>query len=129
MKVLVAVGSAQTAQECADYVMKFAKKMDAEVYALHVRAPFDPNANEDSLTVLADAGLANEIAVHRLFWKGDVISSILMAAAKEEVDMILLGASESHKSKHWVSSEIMKATNIPVLVMPQHRLGNLEQAA
>lgn len=119
LKILVPTAGQAAAAETADYVVKVAKSIGAEVIALHVvRIGGSREPGELSLEYFTTAGKENEVPVKCHFREGAVIHQIVDFAEENEVDLIVMGASEGHVIEQWVSADVRGSTTIPVLVIP-----------
>ena len=119
LKILVPTAIQTTAAEAADYVMQVARSLNAKVIALHVlRTGDSTEAGELSLKYFRDAGQDHDIEVECCFRSGAVIEQIVDFAEENEVNLIVLGASEGNIFDQWISSGLHDSTVIPVLVIP-----------
>lgn len=117
--ILVPAAGQTTAAETADYVMQVARSLDAKVIALHiVGTGKSTEAGELSLEYFKNAGQDHDIPVECCFRSGAVIDQIVDFAEENEVDLILMGASDGRVVDQWISSDVRDSTTIPVLVMP-----------
>ena len=118
-KILVPTSGCATAAETAGYVMLVAKAIGADVLVLHVIKPGgSKEAGELSLQYFADAGEENDVHVECQFREGAVIHSIVDFAEENDVDLIVMGASQGRVVDQWLSSDIRDSTSIPVLIIP-----------
>ena len=120
MKVLVPTVHPVPAESKAKYIINIAKSLGAEVIALHILQKEEYRAiGEEALNVFAEAGRdANVNVIKVLLNREDIISTIIEAADKEEVSLIVMGASKGKIVSEWVSSDVMEKTKIPVVVIP-----------
>ncbi len=118
-KILVPVSGAQSAYESAEYAMKVAKVTNAEVHVLHVVATDeDPDTMSNSLKMFERASKELNVRVIGHSVSGKVVDQIIDYAEANEVDLILMGASNGLVVDKWISNEVLGYTAIPVLVMP-----------
>ena len=119
LKILVPTAFQTAATETADYVMQVARSLNAKVVALHVvRTGDSTEAGELSLEYFKNAGLDHDIDVECCFRSGAVIEQIVDFAEQNDVNLIVLGASEGRVFDKWISSGLHDSTVIPVLVIP-----------
>ena len=117
--ILVPTAGQTTARETADYIMQIAKSLDAKVIALHVVKPeMSTEPGELSLEYFSNAGKENDIEVECCFRTGGVIHQIADFAEENEVDLIVMGASDGRVLDRWLSADVSQSTAIPVLVIP-----------
>lgn len=118
-KILVPTAGCTAAAEAADYVMQIALAIGADVVVLHVIKPGgSKEAGELSLQYFADAGEKNDVHVECQFREGAVIHNIADFAEENDVDLIVMGASQGRVVDQWLSSDIRNSTSIPVLIIP-----------
>lgn len=119
MKILVATAGPIGAKEKADYIVNIAKRLKAELIALHVLKDENQAAKgEEALNLFSRAGQKAQIKVKKILIKADIVSGIIKSAEKESADLIIMGASQDKVVDEWVSAEVMKKTKIPVVVIP-----------
>jgi nucleotide-binding universal stress UspA family protein len=119
MKMLVPTSGAASARETADYVMQVAQAMNADLSVLHVIKPGHASeAGELPLETFKNAAEAAEIKVECFLREGAVIHQIIDFAEENNIDLIVMGASNGVIVDQWVSSDVCGNTNIPVLVIP-----------
>ncbi len=118
MKILVTAAGPGPAKDKAGYVMDFAKKLGAEVVALHITKAADQTRGEETLKIFEEAGQKAAVKVTKIVKQGDVIANILEAAEKESVNFIIMGSTPEKEAAEWISSGVMQKTQIPVVVFP-----------
>ena len=119
MKVLVPTSGATSASETADYVMQVTQAMNAELLVLHVIKPGHASeAGELPLETFQIAAGEAGVKAECHLREGAVIHQIIDFAEENDVDLIVMGASEGAIVDQWISSDVCGNTNIPVLVIP-----------
>ena len=119
MKMLVPTSGAASASETAEYVMQVAQAMNAELLVLHVIKPGHASeAGELPLETFQVAAEEAGVKVDCHLREGAVINQIIDFAEENEVDLIVMGASNGVIVDQWISSDVCGHTNIPVLVIP-----------
>lgn len=119
MKMLVPTSGAASARETVEYVMQVAQAINAELLVLHVIKPGHASeAGELPLETFQLAAAEAGIKVDCDLRVGSVIHQIIDFAEENEVDLILMGASNGAIVDQWISSDVCGNTNIPVLVIP-----------
>lgn len=118
-KILVPTAGHLTAAETADYAMQVAKAIDAAVVALHVVRPgHSREAGELALEYFQTAANEHQVPVDCHFREGVIVDQIIVFAEEQEIDLILMGASQGTVIDKWISSDVRTSTMIPVLVIP-----------
>ncbi len=124
VRILVPTAGPAAAAETADYVMQVSKSIDAKVLVLHVvRSGGARESGELCMETMTTAAKANSVEVECHFREGAVISQIVDFAEENEVDLIVMGASNGRIFESWVSSDVRQNTTIPVLVIPYQITG------
>ena len=119
MKMLVPTAGAASATETVEYVMQVAQAINADLLVLHVIRPgHSHEAGELTLETFKNAAEGAEINVDCHLREGGVIHQIIDFAEENEVDLIVMGASNGAIVDQWISSDVCGNTNIPVLVIP-----------
>jgi nucleotide-binding universal stress UspA family protein len=118
MKILVSAAGPKPAKDNVWYVMNIAKKLGAEVVALHISQKEDTSRGEETLKIFADAGKDAKINVIKILKRGDIVSNIIASAEKESVKLIIMGATPGKTVTEWVSTGVMDKAKVPVLVIP-----------
>lgn len=122
MNLLVATAGPISAKEKANYIVKIAKRLGAELITLHVlREGNDIKTGIEALSFFCKAGLKQKVKVKRIIKKTDVITAIIQTAKEERADLIIMGADKGKAVSEWLSADVMKKTKIPAFVIP-HRL-------
>ena len=118
-KILVPTSGCAAARETADYVMQVARAISADVVTLHIiKTGGSKEAGELSLEYFANAAEENDVHVECQIRAGAVIQNIVDFAEENEVDLIVMGASQGRIIDQWLSSDVRSNTAIPVLVIP-----------
>jgi nucleotide-binding universal stress UspA family protein len=124
-KVLVPTSGYLAAKERGDYIIEVAKKLDAEVFVVHVR---DPNylvaTSKESegwaaLKIFEEKGKEAGVNVESFYTSGDLVETLKNFAVEKDVDLILAGASANRLIAEWITFEFMCDCDIPILVVPQ----------
>ena len=120
MKILVATAGPVPAKDKAEYIVNIAKRLRADVIALHILQEEQNRAKgEETLDVFVEAGREAHVNVAKVLKKGDIVSNIIDTTEKESADLIVMGGSEGKVVEKWISSGVIGKTKIPVVVIPQ----------
>lgn len=119
MKILVPTAGARAAKDNAEYILRIAATLNAEVVALHVLRTGEPQpVGEAAVGVFADMGKKGQTPVKTVIKRGDVVATILETAKEEAVQLIVMGASHGKVVDEWMSADALNKTAVPVLVIP-----------
>ena len=117
--ILVPTSGTVTAVESAEYAIRVAKSLKAEIHVLHVvTEDKDVESMKESLRSFERAGEESQVAVRGVTAVGNVIDQIIDYAESNLVSLILMGASNGSVVERWLSHEVLAQTAVPVLVMP-----------
>jgi len=125
VKILVPTAGPLPAKENAEYIANIAKRLGAELTALHVlKEEEQAEKGEEALNLFSEAGQNVQVNVTKILKKGEIVSIIIEAAEEESADLIVMGASRGKVLAEWLSADVMTKTTIPVVVIP-HELKRL----
>lgn len=118
-RILVPTSSLISAYEAAEYTMRIASVLKAEVHLLHVFADEESQADcSDVFQMFELAAEENNILVRKATALGHVAEEINRYSENHEINLILMGASNGRVVEEWTSYEVLGHSSIPVLVMP-----------
>jgi nucleotide-binding universal stress UspA family protein len=136
-RLLVAVSSPWAAQKIVDCITDMAKRLSAEVLAVHVSRPSggqmrdqEQADGEAAISFLRGALEKNGIAVQTLLmFSDDIARAVLNTATEHEVSMIVLGLTGKNVFARLLAGnvpvELIKNTRIPVLLLPPDWSGSI----
>jgi nucleotide-binding universal stress UspA family protein len=136
-RLLVAVSSPWAAQKILDCITDLAKRLSAEVLAVHVSRPSggqmrdqEQADGEAAISFLRDALEKQNIAVQTLLmFSDDIARAVLNTATEHEVSMIVLGLTGKNVFARLLAGnvpvELIKNTRIPVLLLPPDWAGSI----
>jgi nucleotide-binding universal stress UspA family protein len=129
LKLLVPTAGPAPARDRAEFVMKLAIRIHAEVLALHiVKCLTDQekcNEGNEALKIFEDAGIKNNIKVNNYLEEGELLPTIIKFAEEKDVDLIIMGTSEDGRMiAEWIVSDLRYKTDLPVVIDP-HGLGSI----
>lgn len=125
MKVLAAIAGPISAKEKADYIINIAKRLKADLIALHVvKRENQAKKGEDALKYFSEAGKKAKVKVKKILKKAEIVSAIIETAEAEKADLIIMGADRGKVVAEWLSEDVMRKTKIPAVVIP-HELKNV----
>lgn len=136
-RILVAVSSPWAAAKIVEPLTELAKRLSAEVLAVHVSRPSGGQMRdqeladgETAISVLRDTLQQRGIAVQTLLmFSDDVARAVLNTAAEREATLIVLGLTGKNVFARLLAGnvpvEVIKNTRIPVLLLPPDWKGEL----
>ena len=135
-KIMVATGGSPWSKKAVEYAVSLAKELGAQLYILHVvtspslisellaSVPFDRELEIKGRELLGEAeALAKEKGVEckTILKKGSVAENIVMAAAEEGVDLLILGSRGDKGLMRGglgtIASKVAASAPCPVLIM------------
>jgi nucleotide-binding universal stress UspA family protein len=132
LKLLVPTAGPAPANEKAEYIMKLAKRLRAEVLTLHiVQSLYDKDKCDQgnrALKIFEDAGIRFNVKVNTFLREGELLRTIINFAEDNDVDLIVMGASEDGTMiAEWIVSDLRYKTDLPVVIEP-HGFGTITTA-
>lgn len=119
MKLLVPTAGPLPAEEKADYVMNIAKMLEAEVIAINISDNKDSPEGQEALDIYNQEAEKFGVKITTQQKSGDVISVISNVAESENVDLIVMGASEGRLVAKWIAVDILEKSKVPIVIIPQ----------
>ena len=135
-KIMVATGGSPWSKKAVEYAVSLAKELGAQLYILHVvtspslisellaSVPFDRELEVKGRELLGEAeALAREkgVGCKTILKKGSVAENIVMAAAEEGVDLLILGSRGDKGLMRGglgtIASKVAASAPCPVLIM------------
>ena len=129
-RILIAVSSPWAAQKVVEPVADLAKRLGADVLAVHVSRPSggqmreqEQQEGESSIGMLSSALAERGVKVETLLmFSEDIARAILNVADEREVSVIVLGLTGKNVFARLLAGnvpvELIKNTKIPVLLLP-----------
>ena len=136
-RILIAVSSAWAAQKAVEPVADLAKRLGAEVLAVHVSRPSggqmreqEQQDGESSIAMLRQALTDKGVVVQTLLmFSEDIARAILNVADERQVSLIVLGLTGKNVFARLLAGnvpvELIKNTKIPVLLLPPDWSGTI----
>lgn len=129
LKLLVPTAGPAPAMEKAEFIMKLASRIHAEVLALHiVKDRTDKEKCDEgnrALQIFEETGIKYNIKVSNFLEEGELLNTIIKFAEDHEIDLIIMGASEDGTMiAEWIVSDLRYKTDLPVVIEP-HGLGTI----
>jgi nucleotide-binding universal stress UspA family protein len=136
-RILIAVSSPWAAQKVVEPVADLAKRLGADVLAVHVSRPSggqmreqEQQEGESSIGMLRQALADKGVTVETLLlFSEDIARAILNVADEREVTVIVLGLTGKNVFARLLAGnvpvELIKNTKIPVLLLPPDWTGTI----
>jgi nucleotide-binding universal stress UspA family protein len=119
MKLLVPTAGPLPAEEKADYVINIARMLEAEVIALHISDSQDTPEGQEALDIYKKAAAKSDVTISTYIKSGEVVHAISEVAESENVDLIIMGASEGRIAAKWIAVDILEKSKVPIVIIPQ----------
>jgi nucleotide-binding universal stress UspA family protein len=120
MKIIIPTAGSVLDQRAVDYVINIAKRINAQLFVLHVLAENETEeAGKQNLSLFIENGKAEKVPANGILRRGDIIPVIIEVAEEKSVDLIILGVSHGEIVAEWMNAGAMERTNIPVLIIPK----------
>ncbi|HHD15218.1 MAG TPA: universal stress protein [Euryarchaeota archaeon] len=124
-RILVPTSGYLPAKERGDAIIEVAKRLDAEIYVVHIRDPKYLTATSKesegwaALRLFEEKGREQGVKVTAFYTSGDLVESLKRFAQEHDADLILVGASAGRLIAEWVTFELLCDCRTPILVVPQ----------
>ena len=124
-RILVPTSGYLPAKERGDMIIEVAKRLDAEVYVVHIRDPtvLVATSRESegwaALKLFEEKGREADVPVTAFYTSGEIVESLKRFSQEHQADLILVGASANRLIAEWVTFELLCDCNTPILVVPQ----------
>jgi nucleotide-binding universal stress UspA family protein len=118
LKIMVLTSGAVPALENAEYILKIVKKMRAEALIVHIRDKGEAREGDLALDIFDKISKELGVKIRLKPAIGEVSQTLIEIAKFEEVDLIIMGATEGRNVASWIIDKIIKKTDIPVVIIP-----------
>ena len=124
-RILVPTSGYLPAKERGDAIIEIAKRLDADIYVVHIRDPSQLIATSKesegwkALRLFEEKGREAGVNVTAFYTSGDLVESLKRFSIEHQADLILVGASANRLIAEWVRFELLCDCNTPILVVPQ----------
>jgi nucleotide-binding universal stress UspA family protein len=118
LKILVPTSGPIPAEENARYILKMARSLRAEVVVVHVRDKGESREGDLALDIFDKVSKELGVKVRLKPAIGEVSKTLIEIAKLEEVNLIVLGATEGRNVARWIIDKIKEETDIPVVIIP-----------
>ena len=118
MKLLVPTAGPVPAREKAEYVSKLACSLGAEMVVLHIVQNNNEEAGQEAFKIFENQCNKENITIKTITEKGEVIPAISKVVEEENVDLIVMGASEGRVVAKWMAADVIERSKVPVVIIP-----------
>jgi nucleotide-binding universal stress UspA family protein len=124
-KMMVPTAGPFSAHRNARYLMRMAKKLNADVLVVHIRDKGESReGGDEALDIFNEEARMIGMTIERIPAVGEVSQTIIELARFHEVDLIVLGATRGRSVSHWIIETIINKTDIPVILVPWNYEGS-----
>jgi nucleotide-binding universal stress UspA family protein len=118
MKLLVPTAGPVPAAEKAEYVSKLACSLEAEMIVLHIVQDNNEKAGKEAFGIFENQCNKDNIKIKTITEQGEITPTITKVAEAENVDRIVMGASEGRVVAKWFATDILERSKVPVVIIP-----------
>jgi nucleotide-binding universal stress UspA family protein len=118
LKIMVPTSGPVPAEKNARYILKMARNLRADVLVVHIRDKGEEREGDIALDIFDKVGRDLGVKVTLKPAIGEVSQTIIDVAKFEEVDLIVMGATEGRNVATWIIEKITSQTDIPVVLIP-----------
>ena len=118
LKIMVPTSGPVPALQNAEYILNIAKKLHAEALIVHIRDKGEAREGDLALDIFDKFSKQLGVKVQLKPAIGEVSQTIIEIAKFENVDLIIMGATEGRNVSTWIIDKIINKTDIPVVLIP-----------
>lgn len=118
MKLLIPTAGPVPAREKAEYVSKLACSLEAELLVLHIVQNNDETPGLEAFKIFNNQCNKDSVKLNTIIESGEIVPTISKVAESENVDLIVMGASEGKIVAKWLAADIMERSKIPIVIIP-----------
>ena len=118
MKLLVPTAGPEPARDKAEFVSKLACSLEAEILVLHIAKDNNEEPGKEAFKIFENQCKKEKINLKTIIGHGDIIPTISKVADSENVDLIVMGASEGKIVAKWLAADVLERSKIPVVIIP-----------
>ena len=118
MKLLVPTAGPLPAREKAEYISKLAYNLEADIIVLHIVKDRNEDAGKEAFEIIEKQCGQDKVNVKSMIEHGEVIPTISKVATAEDVDLIVMGASEGRVVAKWMAADVLERSKVPVVIIP-----------
>ncbi|UCH88636.1 MAG: universal stress protein [Thermoplasmata archaeon] len=118
LKIMVLTSGPVPAEQNARYILKMARNLRADVLVVHVRDKGESREGDLALDIFDKISKELNVPVRLKPAIGEISQTIIEIAKLEEVNLIVMGATEGRNVATWIIDKIINQTDIPVVIIP-----------
>ncbi len=118
LKIMVPTSGPVPASENAEYILNIVKKLNAEALIVHIRDKGESREGDLALDIFDRVAREINASIQLKPAIGEISQTIIEIAKFEDVDLIILGATEGRNVSTWIIDKIINKTDIPVVIIP-----------
>jgi nucleotide-binding universal stress UspA family protein len=118
MKLLIPTAGPVPAREKAEYVTKLACSLGAELYVLHIVKDGDETPGKEAFKIFENQCNKDNIKLKTIIEDGEIVATISKVAEDNDIDLIVMGASEGNVVGQWLATDVMERSKIPIVIIP-----------
>jgi len=118
-KMMVPTAGPFSAHKNARYIIRMAKKLNADVLVVHIRDKGESReGGDEALDIFNEEARSVDMTIEKIPAVGEVSQTIIELSKFHEVDLIVLGATRGRSVSRWIIETIINKTDIPVVLIP-----------
>ena len=124
-RILVPTSGYLPAKERGDAIIDIAKRLSADILVVHIRDPKYITATVketqgwEALRLFEEKGRNSGVHVTAFFTSGPLVETLKRFVEENKVDLILIGASPGRLVAEWITHDLLKECDVPILIVPQ----------
>ncbi|UCH90117.1 MAG: universal stress protein [Thermoplasmata archaeon] len=124
LKILVPTAGPVPARERAKDITRIANSLNAELIIMHIITPEHMNdekrrsEGEEALDIFSNSAENLGIKTSKVLHEGELVPSIIEYSETNNIDLIVMGASEDQIVAEWIISDLKEHSKVPVVVVP-----------
>ena len=119
MKILVPTAGSPPARQTVEYIVRIARNLNTDIVVLHVYS--DSHGESDAraaFDIFTEAVANSNLGVQSRIQRGSIVDTIVAVAKDGEFVLVIMGASMGVPLEDWISSQVLHAADLPVVVIP-----------
>ena len=117
-RILIPMTGNAVMAETIDFATQLADSLDAEVIVLSVSLRSETSQNESIFRSVGEETTKHKVELDIQYANGSLLDSTIEFAEKQDIDLIVMGASDGSFSGQFSVSDFRNRTSIPILLIP-----------
>ncbi|MEA2030758.1 MAG: universal stress protein [candidate division Zixibacteria bacterium] len=119
IKILVPTAGAPPEMNSAEYIVRIASRLQADIVVLHIYEGSHPSPEASAaFDILVEVVAAKGLKVTSRIQRGDIVNTIVDVAQTGNFALVVMGVSSGKIVDKWISSHILHSSDLPVVVIP-----------